>query len=102
MALRMGALYDALRQSSEITEDQARAAAEEVAGYDSRMSVMQRDLAVLKGIGGTLIALTLLVLGVVLSMNMRVATLEAGLNALSTRLATVEADVRAIRAAVVK
>jgi len=69
----MGALYDALRASSEITEEQARQAAEEVAGYDHRMAAVERELTVLKWMVGTNIALTLLSLstslGVLLQMG---------------------------------
>ncbi len=38
MALRMGALYDALRTAQGITEDDARRAAEELADYDNRIA----------------------------------------------------------------
>jgi hypothetical protein len=59
----MGALYDALRHATGITEEDARRAAEEVASYDSRIARIEADLALLKWMVGINIALTLLVLG---------------------------------------
>ena len=46
MALMMGRLYDPLHAGS-IPDDKARDAAEEVAGYDSRLSSVEARLAVL-------------------------------------------------------
>ncbi len=62
MALRMGALYDAL-VAAHVTEDQARQAAEEVADYNERIGRIERDLTVLKWMVGTNIMLTVGVLG---------------------------------------
>ncbi len=62
MALRMGALYDALL-AAHVPEEQARKAAEEVADYNQRIGNMERDLALLKWMVGTNVALTLGVLG---------------------------------------
>lgn len=58
MALRLGALYDALRSAAEVTEEQARQAAEEVAGYENRMAAIERDLTLLKWMVGTNIVMT--------------------------------------------
>lgn len=58
MALRMGALYDALRQDP-ITEEAARLAAEEVANYDNRIARIESDLTFLKSMGGTLVGLVI-------------------------------------------
>lgn len=62
MALRMGALYDALL-AAHVPEEQARKAAEEVADYNQRIGNIERDLALLKWMVGTNVALTLGVLG---------------------------------------
>jgi len=62
MAMMLGALYRALLDGK-VPEEQARKAAEEVAGYDSRLSSVERDLTVLKWMVGTNVALTLFVLG---------------------------------------
>lgn len=62
MALRMGALYDAL-VAAHVPEDQARKAAEEVADYNERIGRIERDLTVLKWMVGTNIMLTVGVLG---------------------------------------
>ena len=64
MAMMLGALYKALMEP---TEDNARRAAEEVAGYDNRLAKIEADLLLLKwmvatGIG-LQIGLGLLVLG---------------------------------------
>jgi hypothetical protein len=65
LALMMGRLYDALRAGS-IPDDKAREAAEEVAGYESRLSSVEARLAVLTWMVGTNIVLTVGVLGVLL------------------------------------
>jgi hypothetical protein len=57
MALRMGALYDALRAAQGIPEEDAKRAAEEVAGYDNRMAALDSRVAVLNWMLGFLIAL---------------------------------------------
>ena len=63
MALRMGALYDALRQGQGISEEDAKRAAEEVADYDNRIKRIEASLELLKWMVATNITLTLLVLG---------------------------------------
>ena len=62
MALRMGALYDALL-AAHVPEEDARKASEEVAGYNDRISNVERDLTVLKWMVGTNLMLTAGVLG---------------------------------------
>jgi hypothetical protein len=62
MALRLGALYDALL-AAHVPEDDARKASEEGAGYNDRISNVERDLTVLKGMVGTNLMLTAGVLG---------------------------------------
>jgi hypothetical protein len=71
MALRMGALYDALRHATGITEEDARRAAEEVAGYESRIARIEADLVLLKWMVGTNLALTLIVLGLIFQIFLR-------------------------------
>jgi phage shock protein A len=66
MALRMGALYDALRQSPAIPEDLARAAAEEVANYENRLAGIEGRLGVLTCMVATQIVLSLALLGALL------------------------------------
>jgi len=56
MALRLGALQDALL-SAHADEDKAREAAEEIANYDGRMHAIERDLNLLKWMIGVLITL---------------------------------------------
>ena len=58
MALRLGSLYDALRAAN-IPEERARAAAEEVAGYENRLAAIDQRLTVLTWMVGTLVAITL-------------------------------------------
>ncbi len=69
MPLRMGALYDALIAGN-IPEEQARKAAEEVAGFDTDMHGVRADLTTLRGevnllkwMVGTNVILTVGVLG---------------------------------------
>jgi hypothetical protein len=60
MAMMLGALYKALMEP---TEENARRAAEEVAGYDSRLAKIETDLLVLKWMVGANLGLILLILG---------------------------------------
>jgi hypothetical protein len=53
----MGALYDALRTGEGISEDDAKRAAEEVAGYDNRLAALDTKVAVLTWMVGVLITL---------------------------------------------
>ena len=56
MAMMLGALYKALLEG-QVPEDAARRAAEEVAGYDSRLAKIEADLALLKWMVGFLTAI---------------------------------------------
>ena len=60
MPLQLGALRDALEAAGAPTD---MAAAEEAAGYENRLAKVEGDLALLKWMVATNIALTLLVLG---------------------------------------
>lgn len=62
MALLLGALRDALVDAG-ATPDKARAAAEEVAAFDSRLAAVEARLNTLTWMVGTSITLVLLVLG---------------------------------------
>lgn len=55
MALMLSKTYDALVAAG-APEDKARAAAEELAGYESRFAKIETDLAVLKWMVGIVIA----------------------------------------------
>lgn len=67
MSLMMGSLYEALRRAN-VPDDVARQAAEEVAGYDSRIAHVERDLTVLKWMVGSNIGLTIVVLARLLTL----------------------------------
>jgi hypothetical protein len=54
--LMLGHLYSALR-SANVSDDQARAAAEEVAGFETGFSRIESDLRLIKWMVGTLVAL---------------------------------------------
>jgi len=55
MAVMLSRTYDALIAAGS-PEDKARAAAEELAGYESRFAKIETDLAVLKWMLGVVIA----------------------------------------------
>ena len=57
MALLLGKLYRALR-SAEVSDDQAQAAAEEVAQFENRVAKVEGDLLSLRWMVATNIALT--------------------------------------------
>lgn len=58
-----GKLYDALRSAPGVTDAQAHDAAVEMATFDARLGVVERDLAVVKWMLGTLIVLVIFNLG---------------------------------------
>ena len=58
MAVMLSKTYDALVAAG-APEDKARAAAEELAGYESRFSKIETDLAVLKWMVGVNLAASL-------------------------------------------
>lgn len=62
MALRLGALQDALLEAG-ASPEKATQAAEELAGYESRLATIDSKLSVLTAMVGALIGLVLLVLG---------------------------------------
>lgn len=63
MSLRLGALYDALLTAQGVSPDDAKKAAEEVAGYDNRLAAIDTKLAVIQALLGIVITLLLVVLG---------------------------------------
>lgn len=73
MPLRMGALYDALRMDPNITEDAARAAAEEVADYNGRIAAIDARLTLLTWMTGTLMTIVLLNFGATIAVLYRMA-----------------------------
>jgi len=62
MALMLAELYDALKDAG-ASDELARKAAEAVAGYDDRLSRMERRLEVLTYMVGTNITISLILLG---------------------------------------
>lgn len=62
MAMMLGALYRAL-MAAQVAEPEARNAAEEVAAYESRVATLEGRLTLLTWMVGTNVALTVLVLG---------------------------------------
>lgn len=81
MAIMLGALYKALIEASGVNEETARAAAEEVAGYDSRLAAIETKLAVLQALVGVNITFTLALgfglLWLVLRLGENVAAIAA-------------------------
>ena len=68
MAVMMGNLYSALRQAG-ADEENARKAAEEIAGYENRFSKLESDVALLKWMVGFNVGLCLLLVGLVLRLG---------------------------------
>ncbi len=75
MALRLGALYDALQQATGISDDKARAAAEEVASYEARMASLESQLRVIQWMLGTVLVIVLIVLGQLVALTWKVSEL---------------------------
>ena len=73
MALRMGALYDALVKAQGISEEDAKRAAEEVADYNARIARVEASLETLKWMVGTSITVMLLNFAATLAVLYRLA-----------------------------
>lgn len=67
MAMQLGALRDALIDAG-ASDDSARKATKEVAGYDSRLAAIDTRFAVLTWMVGANVGLTLLTLGSLLAI----------------------------------
>jgi hypothetical protein len=92
MALMLGRLYEALK-SANVPEDQARAAAEEVATYEQ----VKADTWLLKWMVGVLVAMVLglfwtqwQIIGRLASIEEHLKTVELRLTAVEQRLTTVD------------
>jgi len=84
MALILDSLYDALKAAG-ASEEQARAAARDVAGYDNRLNRMERDINLLKWMVGAVIAVQLGTFWMQWQVVDRLAGIEA-------RLASIQPD----------
>ena len=62
MAVMMGSLYTALREAH-VDEANARAAAEEVANFQTQIGEIKGELGLLRGMVGTVVALQVMTLG---------------------------------------
>jgi hypothetical protein len=102
MAPILDSLYDALKAAG-APEEQARAAARDVAGYDNRLNRIERDMALLKWMVGFAIAILLGLfwmqwqsLDRLAALEARVANLETGLAQVEDRLGQVESRLTGI------
>jgi hypothetical protein len=73
MAMRAGAVYDALREAN-VSEDKARAAAEEIATVNKDQVDLKGEFAVMKWMLGTIVALQLGTLGTIVAFAINHAT----------------------------
>jgi hypothetical protein len=102
MALLLDSLCDALKAAG-APEEQARAAARDVAGYDNRLNRIERDMALLKWMVGFAIAILLGLfwmqwqsLDLLAALDARVASLETGLAQAEDRLGQIESRLTAV------
>jgi hypothetical protein len=89
MALMLDSLYDALKAAG-ASEEQARAAARDVAGYDHRTNRLERDANLLKWMVGVVIAVQLGTFWMQWQVVERLSGVEARLTAVEARLAAIE------------
>jgi hypothetical protein len=83
MALILDSLYDALKAAG-ASEEQARAAARDVAGYDNRLNRIERDANLLKWMVGVVIAVQLGTFWMQWQVVDRLAGIEARLTAIES------------------
>jgi len=89
MALILDSLYDALKAAG-APEEQARAAARDVADDDNRLNRIERDTSLLKWMVGVVIALLIGVFWMQWQVLDRLASLDARVGNLETRMTSVE------------
>ena len=68
MALLLGKVYQALRMAEGVSDETAREAAEELAGYDARLAAVESQLRLLTWMVGTNIVFTFIILGLVVQI----------------------------------
>jgi hypothetical protein len=90
MALILDSLYDALKAAG-APEEQARAAARDVADYDNRLHRIERDMSILKWMVGVVIAVQLGTFWMQWQVVGQLASIDARLTAVEARLTAVEA-----------
>jgi hypothetical protein len=83
MALILDSLYDALKAAG-ASEEQARAAARDVAGYDNRVNRIERDANLLKWMVGVVIAVQLGTFWMQWQVVDRLSGIEARLSAIES------------------
>lgn len=79
MSLMLGKLYEALLNPGNV--EKARQAAEEVAGYESRLAAIDLKLAVVQALLGVVVALSLGMLWLTLQMHQTLAAIAAKIGA---------------------
>lgn len=89
MALILDSLYDALKAAG-ASDEQARAAARDVAGYDNRLNRIERDLTLIKWMLGAVMALSLGLFWIQWQILDRLAAVDAHVGNLENRLTMVE------------
>lgn len=85
MALQLGALRDALLEAG-ATADTARKAAEEAASYENRLASVEGRLSLLTWMVGTNIALSMVLLGAVVTIFTRLGEVAGQLSQIAQRL----------------
>lgn len=97
MALMLGKLYDALRAGN-VPEQQAREAAEEVAGYDREIASIRTDVRVVQAVSGIIVVILLAVLWQLFALRGEVSALhaqvDAGFATLNQRLSELATQTR--------
>jgi len=97
MALMLGKLYDALRAGN-VPEQQAREAAEEVAGYDREIASIRTDVRVVQAVSGIIIVVILLaVLWQLVAIRGEVSELHAEVGSLHSDVTKLDGEVATSR-----
>jgi hypothetical protein len=86
MSLRLGALYDALRTAQGVSDDDAKKAAEEVAGYDKDLNRLRIELRAHSVLLTVIVAAVFYVLNVVLQLHQQLAQMAQQLAAIATKV----------------
>jgi inorganic triphosphatase YgiF len=85
MALMLDSLYDALKAAG-APDEQARAAARDVAGYDNQLNRLARDLSILKWMVGVLMAMVIGVFWMQWQVMDRLSRIEARLSVIESQM----------------
>jgi hypothetical protein len=88
MSLRLGSLYDALLAAQGVSPEDAKKAAEEVAGYDKDLGRLRIEVRAQSVLLTVLVGAVFYVLNVVMQLHQQLAVMQQTLAAIAAKVGT--------------